>query len=49
MDSKSDGPAATGKGSGKIFGAAASTGFLDSGLRTGRGKGISPVVSGNET
>jgi len=52
MDSKSDGPAATGKGNGEILGAtAAVTGaaFGNSGLRTGFGKGISSMMSGGET
>jgi len=51
MDSKSEGPATTGKGNGEILGAtAAATGaaFGNSGLRTGFGKGIPSVVCGDE-
>jgi hypothetical protein len=47
MNSKSEGPAATGKGNGEILGAtAAATGaaFDNPGLRTGIGKGIPSVV-----
>jgi hypothetical protein len=48
MDSKSEGPAATGKGNGEIFGATGAA-FGNSGLRTGFGKGIPSVVCGDET
>jgi len=50
MDSKSDGPAVTGKGG--IFGAtgdATRTVFGHSGLRAGFGKGISSVATDGET
>jgi hypothetical protein len=48
MDSKSEGPAATGKGNGELFGttaAAIGAAFGNSGF----GKGILSVVGGDET